>query len=98
MAVIRHLPHSPDLTPCAFFLFPKMKLKLKETRLNTSEDIEAESQRVPFKNGGDGGTGVYMREGNTSRVIAADRPYGEFYDFYSVSPEYFGYHHVLFKT
>jgi len=24
--------------------------------------------------------------------MAADRPYGEFYDFYSVSPENFGYH------
>jgi hypothetical protein len=32
-----------------------------------------------------------MREGTTSRVMAADRPYGEFYYFYSVSPEYFGY-------
>jgi hypothetical protein len=41
-----------------------------------------------------GPTGVYLREGATSRVMAADRPYGEFYDFYSVSPEYFGYHHV----
>jgi hypothetical protein len=29
-------------------------------------------------------------EETTSRVMAADRPYGEFYDFYSVSPEYFG--------
>jgi hypothetical protein len=28
-------------------------------------------------------------------VMAADRPYGEFYDFYSVSPEYFEYHHVF---
>jgi hypothetical protein len=36
-----------------------------------------------------------MREGTTSRVMAADRPYGEFYDFYSVSTEYFGYHHVI---
>jgi hypothetical protein len=27
-------------------------------------------------------------------VMAADRLYGEFYDFYSVSPEYFGYHLV----
>jgi hypothetical protein len=27
----------------------------------------------------------------TSRVMAANRRYGEFYDFYSVSPEYFGY-------
>jgi hypothetical protein len=32
-----------------------------------------------------------MREGTTSRVMAADRPYGEFYDFYSVSPEYSGF-------
>jgi hypothetical protein len=30
-----------------------------------------------------------MREGTTSRLMAVDRPYGEFYDFYSVSPEYF---------
>jgi hypothetical protein len=27
-------------------------------------------------------------------MMAADMPYGEFYDFYRVSPEYFGYHHV----
>jgi hypothetical protein len=26
----------------------------------------------------------------TSRVMAADKPYGDFYNFYSVSPEYFG--------
>jgi len=35
-----------------------------------------------------------MGEGTNSRVMAADRPYGEFYDFYSVSPENFGYHLV----
>jgi hypothetical protein len=35
-----------------------------------------------------------MREGTTSRMMAADRPYGEFYDFYSVSPEYFGFNFV----
>jgi hypothetical protein len=49
------------------------------------------TSRNRSKNGGDGGTGVYMREGTTSRVKAADRPYGEFYYFYSVSPEHFGY-------
>jgi hypothetical protein len=38
-----------------------------------------------------------MREGTTSRVMAADRPYGEFYDFYSVSPEYFGYIFVIIQ-
>jgi hypothetical protein len=47
------------------------------------------------KNGGDSGTVVYMREGTISRVMAADRPYGKFFFyFYSVSPEYFGYHLV----
>jgi hypothetical protein len=38
-----------------------------------------------------------MREGTTSRVMAADRPYGDFYDVYNVSPECFGYHHVRFS-
>jgi len=31
-----------------------------------------------------------MREGTTSRVTVAVRPYGKFYDFYSVSLENFG--------
>ena len=43
---------------------------------------------------GDGGTSVYMQEGTTSRVTAADRIYGKFYDFYSVSPENFESTHV----
>jgi hypothetical protein len=32
-----------------------------------------------------------MWNGSTLRVVEADRPYGEFYDFYSVNLEYFGY-------
>jgi hypothetical protein len=32
-----------------------------------------------------------MRDGTTSKMMTADRPYGEFYDFYSVSTEYSGY-------
>jgi hypothetical protein len=35
-----------DLTPCDFFLFPKMKLKLKGCRFGTIEEIQAESQGV----------------------------------------------------
>jgi hypothetical protein len=35
-----------------------------------------------------------MREGTTSKVMTVDRSYGEFYDFYSVSPECFVYHLV----
>ena len=46
--------------------------------------------RESSKNEVDGRTGLNMREGTTSRVMAADRPYGEFCDFYSVSPENFG--------
>jgi hypothetical protein len=41
MLVIPLPPCSPDLTPCDFFLFPKMKLKLKDI-----DEIQAESQRV----------------------------------------------------
>jgi hypothetical protein len=46
MAVIPHPPYSPDLAPCDFFLFPKMKLKLKGCQFDTSKEIQAESQRV----------------------------------------------------
>jgi hypothetical protein len=46
LAVIPHPPYSPDLTPCDFFLFPKIKLKLKGPRFDTIEEIQAESQRV----------------------------------------------------
>jgi hypothetical protein len=40
---------------------------------------------------GNSGTGMYMREGTTSRVMEGDRPYDEFYNFNNVSPEHFGY-------
>jgi hypothetical protein len=46
MAVITHPPYSPDLAPCDFFLFPKMKLKLKERQFDTIEEIQADSQTV----------------------------------------------------
>jgi hypothetical protein len=46
MAVTPHPPYSPDLAPCDFFLFPKIKLKLKGRGFDTTEEIRAESQRV----------------------------------------------------
>jgi hypothetical protein len=105
MPVILHPLYSPALASCDFFLFPKMKLKLKGSRFDTIEEIQAESPRVldtgrkglpeSFPNGGSGGTGVYLWEGATSKVMAVNRPYGEFYNFYSVSPEYLGYTLVL---
>jgi hypothetical protein len=41
-----HPLYSPDLAPCDFFLFPKIKLKLKGCQIDTNEEIQAKSQRV----------------------------------------------------
>jgi hypothetical protein len=101
MAVIPHPTYSPDLAPCDLFLFPKMKLKLKERRFDTIEEIRAESQRVldtltdnDFQEAFQKWRRRCLHAGTTSRVMATDRPSGEFYDFYSVNPEYFGRHYV----
>jgi hypothetical protein len=95
-----------DLAPCDFFLFPKKTVKLKGRRFDTTEDIQAESQKVL-----DTLTEKDFQEAfqkwrrrwdwclhvgrNYFEGMAADRPYGEFYDFYSVSPEYFEYTLIL---
>jgi transposase len=42
MAVIPHPPYSPDLAPCEFFLYLKIKLKLKGRRFDTIEEIHVE--------------------------------------------------------
>jgi len=41
-----HPPYSPDLAPCNFFLFPKMKLQLKGRRFDRVEEIKRESHNV----------------------------------------------------
>jgi histone-lysine N-methyltransferase SETMAR len=46
ITVIFHSPYSPDLAPCNFFLFPKMKLQLKGHSFDMTEEIHAESQEV----------------------------------------------------
>jgi hypothetical protein len=46
MAVIPHPPYSPGLASCDFFLFSKMKLKLKGRRFDTVEEMQTKSQRV----------------------------------------------------
>jgi hypothetical protein len=46
MAVIPNPMYSPDLAPCDFFPFPKIKLKLNGRRFDTTEEIQAKSQRV----------------------------------------------------
>jgi len=37
--LIRQAPYSPDMSPCDFWLFPKLKMPLKGTRFESREDI-----------------------------------------------------------
>ena len=100
IAVIPLPPYSPDLAPSNFFLFPKMKLKLKGCRFDTIEEIQAETQEVldtlterdfqeAFQKWRQRWDRCLHAGGTTPRVTAADRIYGKFYDFYNVSPENF---------
>jgi hypothetical protein len=41
-----HPPYSPDLAPCNFFLFLKMKLQLKGLCFDRVEEIQRKSQNV----------------------------------------------------
>ena len=44
--VLDHPPYSPDLAPCHFYLFPKVKSALKGTRFETVEAVKEKWARV----------------------------------------------------
>jgi hypothetical protein len=46
MVIVPHPPYSPDLAPCDFVLFFKLKMKLKGKCFETVFDIQMESQAV----------------------------------------------------
>jgi hypothetical protein len=46
MTFIPHPPYSLDLAPCEFFLFPKMKLKLRGRHSDSNEEIQTKLQDV----------------------------------------------------
>jgi transposase len=46
MVIIPHPPYLPDLAPCDFALFPKLKRKLKGRHFETVCDIQMELQAV----------------------------------------------------
>jgi hypothetical protein len=46
MVITPQPPYWPDLTPCDFALFPKLKMKLKGRHFETVSDIQRESQAV----------------------------------------------------
>jgi hypothetical protein len=46
MTAVFHPAYSPDLVPCDFDVFPKMKLRLKGRRFVSIEEIQPELQQV----------------------------------------------------
>jgi len=46
MTTVSHPAYLPDLAPCDFYMFPKMKLRMKWRRFVSTEEIQAESQQV----------------------------------------------------
>jgi len=41
-------PYSPDLAPCDFFLFPRLKKVMKGRRFEATEDIKRNSTKTPL--------------------------------------------------
>jgi hypothetical protein len=102
ITVIPHpSPYLPDLAPCDVFLFPKIKLRLKGCRFDTTEEIHAESQEVintlTFENL-QGFTKswktrwnrciVYMPKGTTTKETVETRSYGSKLFLWSNSPKF----------
>jgi len=94
-------PQSPDLVPCDFFIFPKMKLRLKGRRFDTTEENHAETQEVidtlTFENftdarnhGKHAGIAVYMHKGNTSKETVETRSYSKKKCFMVKFPHFLG--------
>jgi len=46
VTTVPHPAYSPDLVPCDFYVFPKMKLRLKRRRFASIEEVQAESQQI----------------------------------------------------
>lgn len=44
--VLRHAPYSPDLAPCDFYLFPKVKSALKGTRFESVEAVKEKAAEL----------------------------------------------------
>jgi hypothetical protein len=91
-------PYSPDLAPCDFFLFPKMKLRLKGRRFDMTEEMHAETQEVihihlrtsreAWNHGKYAGIAVYMPKGTTWKETVETRSYGKKRFLWSNSPNF----------
>ena len=78
LPLLPHPPYSPDLAPADFFLFPRMKLKLKGRRFVTISEIQSESQRVlDSLTNEDFHTAFQEWQNRWTRCIDAERNYFE---------------------
>jgi hypothetical protein len=71
MVIVPHPPYPPDLAPCDFPLFPKLKMKLKGRRFETVSDIQRESQAVLDS----------IQENNFRGAFEAGKNMGSLYSF-----------------
>ena len=46
--ILTHPPYSPDLTPCDFVLFPKLKEELKGKHFHDLDELRSESTRILY--------------------------------------------------
>jgi hypothetical protein len=71
--VVRQAPYCTDMAPCDFWLFPKLKMPLKETRFESREDImqnaTARRSRSVSNNGGSAGRSVCITKETTLKGI-----------------------------
>ena len=45
MKVVQHPPYSPNLAPCDFFLFPRMKNSLRGIRFQSTQELKEASRK-----------------------------------------------------
>jgi histone-lysine N-methyltransferase SETMAR len=80
--VVPHPPYSPDLAPCDFFLFPRLKSTLKgkrfqdvtEIQLNTARQLQAipkQAYQTCIESGTITGIAAYNLEGRTLKEITS---------------------------
>ena len=46
MKTVWHPPYSPDLAPCDFFLFPRMKDSFRRVRFHSAEELKQASKNT----------------------------------------------------
>ena len=102
-----HPPYSPDLAPCDFWLFPKVKMIMKGKGFESIQDIEAattaqlktrkRTSRTASKSGKNDGISVFEARGSILRGINGNVSFSEIFFLCKHSP-YFLSHLVQYNN